>query len=118
MNYLILSLFFILFSLNACSSNTSPNPSQNSALNSITHATQDSKNGSMQNSLNTWFKTEWTPIVKKDKKISKNYTDENRSFTLQEYVDKAVIYHKENSNSEIDSHSKKINSMPVIGKQY
>ena len=41
--------------------------------------------------------------------------DKNRSFTLQEYVDKAAVYAKEHNSSTENSHSEKMKSMPVIG---
>ncbi len=41
--------------------------------------------------------------------------DENRNFTLQEYVDKAAVYGKSHPADE-KSNVKKLESMPVIGK--
>ncbi|MEJ2414079.1 MAG: hypothetical protein P8Y22_02200, partial [Sulfurimonas sp.] len=90
------------------------------------------------NSLDGWLKDDWTPSVEKDPEIQKKYMkkkvvvkkgenntteekaeyteDNNRSFTLQEYVDKAVAYQKTKPNDYNNSNVKKLESMPVIGK--
>lgn len=42
--------------------------------------------------------------------------DTNKSFTLQEYVDKAAVYQKSHPSDYENSNVKKLDSMPVIGK--
>ena len=132
--------------ISGCSSKSEVAPSQNSALNSISSSGKDTKEGYMQKSLNSWLKDDWTPTVSKDKKIQKKYMkkttvsqnggnnetvsnentnddeensyveDEDRNFTLQEYVDKAEAYMKAKPNDYENSNVKKLESMPVIGK--
>lgn len=131
--------------ISGCSSKTQVAPSENSALNSISSSGQNSKSSYMQKSLDSWLKEDWTPTVTKDKKIQKKYMkkttvskngqsnetlgddsvqeeessyveDENRNFTLQEYVDKAAVYLKAHPNDDKNSNVKKLETMPVIGK--
>lgn len=122
-----------------CSSNTQVAPSQNSALNSISDSGKDRKAGYLQKSLDTWLQDEWSPTVSQDKKIQKKYMkkqtvsqngennetveeeisyveDDDRNFTLQEYVDKAKAYIDAKPNNYEKSYTNKVNSMPVIGK--
>ncbi|MDA7818396.1 hypothetical protein N9A28_09425 [Sulfurimonas sp.] len=54
--------------------------------------------------------------VENRKEVQEKYSDEDRSFTLQEYVDKMSVYNSANVTNDKDSHTRKINSMPVIGK--
>ena len=70
----------------------------------------------MQTKLDTWLKKEWEPSVKKDKKVQEKYSDKSRDFKLQEYVDKASLYFKEHNSTDENSHSQKIQNLPVIGK--
>jgi len=49
------------------------------------------------------------------KEVSSKYQDEDRSFTLQEYIDKMEVYNDSHISNEKDSHTAKINAMPVIG---
>ncbi|MCF6308942.1 MAG: hypothetical protein L3J19_00480 [Sulfurimonas sp.] len=53
--------------------------------------------------------------VEKQKEVHVKYKDEDRDFTLQEYIDKMAVYNSTHVSDEKDSHTKKINSMPVIG---
>ena len=53
--------------------------------------------------------------VEKRKEVQDKYKDEDRSFTLQEYVDKMAVYSSTHVSDDKESHTKKINSMPVIG---
>ncbi len=107
-------LFSTAFFLNSCSSSKA-NPSQNNALNTIT-SSHKAKSGAMQDSLDDWLKREWTPTIEKNQKIKEKNLNKSRDFTLQEYVDKSVIYIQDTNKSYENSHSKRINSMPVIGK--
>ena len=115
---MINSITFIVFVLNACSSHNN-SPSQNNALNKITSS--PNKEGIIQKKLNRWLKDEWTPTIEKDKKIVTKYgsTKDNtmlkKNFTLQEYVDKAVVYIN-NTPDTNNSHTKMVESLPVIGK--
>lgn len=53
--------------------------------------------------------------VKKQKEVQSKYKENDRSFTLQEYVDKMAVYNSTHVSDEENSHTKKINAMPVIG---
>ena len=114
---LITPLLFLV----ACSTSSKSYPSQNKELSKYTSGIQ--KSGGMQKSLDKWLKDEWEPVVNKDKEIQKKYpkTEKNsvkkseRSFSLQEYVDKAMVYRESVPDSN-NSHTKKIESLPVIGK--
>lgn len=94
-----------------------PSPSQNPQLNTVSpSATATSEGGTMQNSLDTWTKEEWTPIVEQNETIKAMNQDTNRSFTLQEYVDKAIIYHENKPKSDKPAHYEEMEKLPVIGK--
>ena len=110
--------FYIVIALllSSCSSNKQVNPSQNSTLNSISKSSQKSEKGSMQNNLDKWLQDEWEPSVRKDTKTQEKYGDKSRDFKLQEYVDKASIYLKEHNATDENSHSQKVQTLPVIGK--
>jgi hypothetical protein len=110
-----ITLILTALTLGACSSGKVVNPSQNSALNSVS-SSQKEKKGAMQESLDNWLNKEWTPIIEKDEVIKEKYSDEKRDFTLQEYVEKSEIYMKESNATTKNSHVDKINAMPVIGK--
>ena len=104
--------------MSACGSKELGSPSQNSALNSVTTSGKNTKSAGMQKSLDSWLEKEWTPTVEKDKEIQKKYKDEDRDFTLQEYVDKSEAYLKDKNSTKYNaenSHSQKMKSMPVIG---
>jgi hypothetical protein len=106
-----------ILSLSSCSSNSSVAPSRNEALNSVTNSTAEKNNkGSMQKSLDIWLKNEWTPKVEKDEAIKAKNQDKDRDFKLQEYVDKSEVYMRESNSTTKDSHYKRMESMPVIGK--
>lgn len=53
--------------------------------------------------------------VEKQKEVQAKYQEEDRDFTLQEYIDKMAVYNSTHVSDEKDSHTKKINAMPVIG---
>ena len=55
--------------------------------------------------------------VKKQKEVQEKYADEDRKFTLQEYIDKMAVYNSTHISDEEESHTKKISSMPVIGNR-
>lgn len=114
MKKILLIATALLFS--GCSKINSLNPSQNSALNKVAGKKEDQNSGFLQKSLDNWIEKDWVPTVEKNDKIKKMDADENRSFTMQEYVDKIEVYNKEQNQTSGDSHMEKINSMPVIGK--
>lgn len=104
-----------LFLFASCSKVDGVNPSQNKALNSVNGKKEKSQSGYMQQAVDKWLEEDWTPRVEKNEAIKKANKDEDREFTLQEYVDKIVIYNKELNATFEDSHTQKVNSMPVIG---
>jgi hypothetical protein len=117
MNYLTLTLtpLFLSFVLGACSQQNAVAPSQNAALNSVTKSSASTQKGSMQNAVDKWIEKEWTPSVEKNTTIQKINRDKERSFKLQEYVDKMEVYNKESNQTSKSSHTQKVNSLPVIG---
>ena len=54
--------------------------------------------------------------VTHQKEVKEKYKEKDRHFTLQEYVDKAAIYNSSHVTDDSDSHVKKMNTLPVIGK--
>jgi len=114
MKNLLLAISATVF-LASCSQVDGANPSQNKALNTIAGKTEKTKSGYMQQALDSWIKDEWTPTVEKNEVIKKKNEDKSRRFTIQEYIDKAKVYAKENNSTSGESHTKKINMMPVIG---
>ena len=58
----LLLLIPIAFMLNSCSQVDGANPSQNKAVNTFT-GSKEKKPALMQNLLNNWLKTEWSPTV-------------------------------------------------------
>lgn len=55
--------------------------------------------------------------VKKQKEAQEKYSDEDRNFTLQEYINKMAVYNSTHTSNEEESHTQKVNSMPIIGKK-
>ena len=53
--------------------------------------------------------------LKRQKEVQSKYNDEDREFTLQEYIDKMAVYNNMHTSDEKNSHVKKIDAMPVIG---
>lgn len=123
-----------------------PAPSQNSALQSISPSSTASDDHQeyryIQQNTNEWLEKEWSPLsessssdvnisnsdnLNKESGLSENNSstydneDENGSFTLQHYVDKAKIYHEnkeklDDNTTKAPSHVDKVNAMPGIGK--
>ncbi len=113
-------------------------PSQNSALQSISPSTTASdghiEHRVMQKQTNDWIKNEWEPLTENnsssgqgDKTVDtaeNNQTvkdEDNSSFTLQHYVDKADLYmenkaKRDANKTKAPSHVDKINALPGIGK--
>ena len=73
--------------LAGCGGSGSIQPSQNSALTSVSPS--EKKTGYMQNSLDTWITEDWSPVVEKDPEIRKKYmekveaTSSNKTATTQ-----------------------------------
>lgn len=116
MKNIILAISAIVL-LTSCSKVDGANPSQNKALSSVSGKKEKEQSGFMQQALDSWVKEEWSPRVEKDETIKKKNEDENRNFTMQEYVDKIAIYNKEQNSTLEESHTQKVNSLPVIGKK-
>jgi len=55
--------------------------------------------------------------VTKQKEIQEKYKEEDRNFTLQEYIDKMAVYNSTDISDEKNSHVNKMNNMPVIGSK-
>lgn len=98
---------FSMLSLTSCSSSNGVSPFQKKALNDITQASAKKEDGAMQKSLDKWLNEEWTPTIEKDEAIKEINQDKGRNFTLQEYVDKIVVYRRENNSSVENFHSEK-----------
>jgi hypothetical protein len=75
------------------------------------------QNGFLQKTYDDFVEKEWFPDVESDDEIAEKYGDEDRSFTLQEYVDKWSKYVDKHQAPEWESHVKQVDEMPVIGKQ-
>ena len=112
-------------------SQTTP-PSQNRALNAIspssTSNTKHSEDGVLQKETDAWLKNEWEPLTQETNStnntqngtLSTEPEDDNRSFTLQKYVDKAGVYmenkrRRDENKTKAPSHYEKMESMPGIG---
>ncbi len=53
--------------------------------------------------------------TKREQELQSKYQDEERPFTLQEYIDKMERYNSRVSSDEKNSHVNKMGTMPVIG---
>ena len=53
--------------------------------------------------------------VQRQEEVKEKYEDDDRDFTLQEYVDKLEVYNATHPSDEKNSHTTKVNSLPVIG---
>ena len=92
-------------------------PSQNPELHRVSPMpVAASEGGAMQESLDRWTKEEWTPIVEQNATMKKINQDEDRPFKIQEYVDKAMIYHANKPENNESSHKEHLDTLPVIGK--
>jgi len=102
-----------------------PAPSSNRALNAISPSrTLDSSHSEdrvLQKETDEWLKNEWEPLTQETNSTqSVNKEEDNSSFTLQKYVDKATLYIKNKEKRDANktkapSHYKKMESMPAIG---
>ncbi|MDP3302214.1 MAG: hypothetical protein Q8S36_09645 [Sulfuricurvum sp.] len=130
-----LSIIIAAFILAGCATNATVSPSQNPSLQAVSPNTAaDSQGGTMQRSLDTWLKEEWTPLtapvatrpkedatqrVEVDSTASK--AEDEKPFTLQSFADKWKVYHeneakmKEGKPKEA-SHIDAVNALPAIGK--
>jgi len=135
----LLSLIILIILHSGCGYIAEVSPSQNIELKKVTPSQNCKKShkcekkGYMQRALDEWLEKEWTPTIAKDEAIQKKYMEQktikntdkeekiliekrNRDFTLQEYVDKASAYLKAHPSDYENSHVKKLESLPVIGK--
>lgn len=55
--------------------------------------------------------------VERQKEVESKYRQEDRAFTLQEYVDKMSVYNATHTTDDENSHVNKMSSMPVIGSR-
>ena len=107
-----LSLLFII----GCSTKAEISPSENSALNNISNSGKKEKKGFLQNSLDSFIEEDWTPTLNENKEIQEKYEEEEeKSFTLQEFVDKSEAYLDAHPSDHENSNVHKLESMPVIG---
>jgi hypothetical protein len=90
-----------------------PSPSTNPTLDSVSPSIKG--DGQMQKNLDNWIGNEWTPAVEQNTTIKEMNQDKDRPFTLQEYVDKATIYHKNKPKSDEPPLYEEINSHSVFG---
>ena len=107
-----------LLALVGCSSTPSVSPSEGKALNSISKSNISKKKSYFfQKQIDGFVDDEWRETVLEDKEIKEKYEDKkDRSFTLQEFVDKNKVYYKKKENNSASSHAAKLESMPIIGK--
>ena len=95
-----LNLTLIALFMSACTTQT-PAPSSHNS---------DSTSGFLQKHLDNWFEKDWDPAVKEKDK------DTQERFRLQDYVDKISLYMQAHPSDINNSHVKKLEDMPVIGK--
>ena len=100
-----------------------PTPSQNPALNAVSPSVTATSEGEgiMQKKLDPWVEEEWSATVEKNSTIKELNEDEDRPFTIQEYVDKAGVYLNEKEKQKAEgsqkpSHVQEMEHMPAIGK--
>lgn len=74
------------------------------------HSTNNTK-GFLQRHLDSWLENDWKPIVKRSE------TSRSKEFKLQDYVNKAALYMKAHPSDENNSNVKRMEALPVIGKQ-
>jgi len=122
-----------------CTNREGVAPSQNASLHAVSPSTTAvSEGGSMQRSLDSWLKEEWSPMTKtvpvtttttmpdgkvvtETKMVPVPEPVDNEPFTLQKYADKWKVYH-ENKAKMMEGKPKEpsnidlVNSLPVIGK--
>lgn len=131
MNKLIFKFLLPLSLLNLVGcSKQNPTPSHDT-INSVSPKHETKQSGYMQNILDSFLKDDWTPTLSKNKDIQKKYMkekidkqskeknyedDKERNFTLQEYVDKITAYSNAKPNNYQESHYKKLETLPAIGK--
>jgi len=73
----------------------------------------NNEKGYLQSHLDDWLKNDWEPTVA----VKESEANNSKGFKLQDYVDKAAIYMKAHPSDENNSNVKKMETLPVIGKQ-
>lgn len=92
------------------------NPSQNSALNSVSPSNKgNNSDGMLQKNTDAFIEEDWTPTIEKNSSIKAINDDKQRPFKLQEYVDKAEIYIDAQKDDGKPSHKEEMDKLPVIG---
>ena len=91
-------------------------PTKNKALTKVSPLNDGRADGTVQKSLDSWLETVWTPSVDKNETIKKIDENTSRNFTIQEYIDKAGVYIKNQPKSDEPSMKEQMDKMPVIGK--
>ncbi|SFV50432.1 hypothetical protein MNB_SM-4-1560 [hydrothermal vent metagenome] len=92
---------------------TSPkvSPSENKTLNSISKSNASKKKSYfLQNQTDAFLENEWKETV------TENKDKKDKSFSLQEYVDKVEVYSGKKPSDDTTSNVTKMESLPVIGK--
>ena len=91
-------------------------PTKNKALTKVSPLNDGRADGVVQKSLDGWLQTVWTPSVDKNETIKKIDENTSRNFTIQEYIDKAGVYIKNQPKSDQPSGVENLNKLPAIGK--
>ena len=91
-------------------------PTKNEALSKVSPLNDGRSDGTVQKSLDSWLKTVWTPSVDKNETIKKIDENTSRNFTIQEYIDKAGVYIKNQPKSNEPSGVENLSKLPAIGK--
>ena len=99
----LIILFLTLIALFTLSC-SSPHPVPSS------HRSNNTK-GFLQRHLDSWLENDWEPIVKEKE------ANTSEGFKLQDYVDKAALYMEAHPSDENNSNVKRMEALPVIGKQ-
>ena len=88
-------------------------PTGNKALNSISKSNSSKKKSYfLQNQIDKFLENEWKESVLEDKKIKEQYEDKkDKSFTLQEYVDKVEVYSGKKTSDDTTSNVTKLESL-------
>ena len=91
-------------------------PTKNKALTKVSPLNDGRADGTVQKSLDSWLETVWTPSVDKNETIKKIDENTSRNFTIQEYIDKAGVYIKNQPKSNEPSGVENLSKLPAIGK--
>ncbi len=106
---IILSMIFFV----GCVTTPTATPTGNEALNSISKSNSSKKKSYfLQNQIDEFLENEWKESVLEDKNIKEKYEDKkDKSFTLQEYVDKVEVYSGKKTSDDTTSNVTKMESL-------